>query len=110
MKIQAISNINNSRNNTFKARFANDTNGYLKKLWENALKTDERFMKAADTFANNFQEHELKIVKKTVNSNGRDSFTINNRTNGVCSEYSDIDSLTDLLEKLIEDKQNIFKK
>ena len=109
MKIQALSNINNSEKNTFKAKFINDKNGYLNKLWENSLKTDDRFMKAVDTFTNNFTDHELKIVKKIVDSSNKNTFFVHNRTNGVCGEYSSIDSLTALLEKLLEDKKNIFR-
>lgn len=105
--IQSIVSNNRKSNCSFNARFINDTNGYFRRLWQDAYAAGS-FHDTVNRFYNSYAGHSLEITKV---SKGETEFTVFNHRNGyekVCELKTGAQTkLEELIEQILDSK-NLF--
>ena len=106
MQIQPVSSTN--QNNSFKARFINDKNGYFRELWRTAPKTYS-LDHIIDEFCSKYKDHAVEIIDVAcvgqydpVNK----IYTLfNHKTGNICrvsNDNSTINGFYNLLKNLLK--------
>lgn len=100
--IVQVHSVNLNNNNTFKAKFINDNNGYFRKLWmESSI--NSKLGDAIDYFSKNNADHTLEITDCSVD---RTLFTVFNHKNGYSRVFKVTFSANKKLQDLLEQINN----